>query len=666
MNPPNGTQAHPALGGVTRLACAGAFLIAVLALVGWQFELPVLRTPLPGSVAMNPLTALAFLLASISLWIIHRTKPDATPQPLARLCAAIVAAIGAFKVLSLLTHIDVPIDQVLFHDKLAGMTPPNRMAPNTALAFAILGSALLALSSRTQTVRRLAEPLFLTTIAISLAALIGYLYSARNLYGVLSFIPMAVNTAVAFLMISLGALLARQNSGMCRLLLSRSPGGDLMRRVLPAAIVGPILLGWLRLEGQWQGLYGLEIGTAMLMLAIMGGSIALLWLTARKLDTTDAERRRAESALRESESRLQAILDNTTIVIYLKDLEGRLLLVNRRFEALTGKKRADIVGHMDSEVLAGDTLVTFRANDQDVLADDGPLSFERTVILGDGTLRTFVSIKCALRDEAGHPYAICGVATEITDRKRAEEKTRLLAERLEIANRELEAFSYSVSHDLRAPLRHIAGFVDLMLRHNAAQLDETGRRRLNAVFGSAQRMGQLIDDLLVFSRMGRTEMQRSKVNLTPLVQAIIAELEADTRGRQIRWVIGELPEVEGDPAMMRLVLTNLVSNAVKYTGTRAEAVIEIGAEEHADEGTVVFVRDNGVGFDMEYAGKLFGVFQRLHKQEEFPGTGIGLANVRRIIHRHGGKTWAEGALDRGATFYFSLSSQKDKEERWAA
>jgi signal transduction histidine kinase len=220
-------------------------------------------------------------------------------------------------------------------------------------------------------------------------------------------------------------------------------------------------------------------------------------------------------------------------------------------------------------------------------------------------------------------------------------------------SQELEAFSYSVSHDLRAPLRHITGFASMLDTSAGASLDEKGRRYLATITDAAKRMGRLIDDLLVFSRMGRTEMSRGRVDLGALVEDVRREVTADQNGRPVVWHIHSLPAVEGDASTLRMVLINLMANALKYSGTRATSEIEIGSRSAANE-TIVFVRDNGVGFDMQYAQKLFGVFQRLHRSDEFEGTGIGLANVRRIVHRHGGRVWAEAEVDKGATFFFSL------------
>jgi signal transduction histidine kinase len=233
-----------------------------------------------------------------------------------------------------------------------------------------------------------------------------------------------------------------------------------------------------------------------------------------------------------------------------------------------------------------------------------------------------------------------------------DELARKAAE-LEVSNKELEAFSYSVAHDLRAPLRHIIGYCELLQKQSAA-LDDKGQRYARTILESANKMGDLIDDLLAFSRIGRAEARMTLVSLDRIVREVVAEAGQEAKGRNIGWKIGPLPVCYADPAMLRLVIFNLVSNAVKFTRERERAEIEIGATNNSANEVEMFVKDNGAGFDMRYENKLFGVFQRLHLAEQFEGTGIGLAIVRRIIHRHGGQVRAEGQIDHGATFYFSL------------
>ncbi len=259
---------------------------------------------------------------------------------------------------------------------------------------------------------------------------------------------------------------------------------------------------------------------------------------------------------------------------------------------------------------------------------------------------------------------------EVAERTRREQEIRALNEELgkrsaelEATNKELEAFAYSISHDLRAPLRHMVGFTELLQKNAASVLNDKSQRYVVTILDAAKRMGNLIDDLLAFSRIGRAETRMTMVSLEQLVHEAVNEVRQDTNGRDVAWRIGTLPDCYGDRSMLRLALVNLISNAVKFTGARQRAEIEIGCEDREPDQIVVFVRDNGVGFDMKYVNKLFGVFQRLHTAEAFEGTGIGLATVQRIVHRHGGRVWAEGVVDQGATFYFSLSESNGPNPR---
>jgi light-regulated signal transduction histidine kinase (bacteriophytochrome) len=257
---------------------------------------------------------------------------------------------------------------------------------------------------------------------------------------------------------------------------------------------------------------------------------------------------------------------------------------------------------------------------------------------------------------------------DISDRKAADAEVRSLntelerrveqrTSQLQEANRELEAFSYSVSHDLRAPFRHISGFSDLLLRH-LSNADETTRHYVRTIAESASYAGSLVDNLLAFSRMARSQVRWMAVDLSLMIKEVVRDVMRDAEGRVVEWHIADLPIVYADGAMIKLAMRNLLSNAVKYTRHRQQTVVEVGVQEHEHEWEF-WVKDNGVGFDPKYASKLFGVFQRLHRMDEFEGTGIGLASVRRIVQRHGGRVWAEGVLDQGATFYFTLPIEQE-------
>ena len=376
------------------------------------------------------------------------------------------------------------------------------------------------------------------------------------------------------------------------------------------------------------------------------------------LEREQNARREAESARSYFEGLLEAAPDSIVIV----DPEGRIVLVNSQLELLSGYTREELFGQ------PVETLIPARYHAVHVGHRHGYITEPRARPMGVG-LELFLRQKdgsevpveislSPVRTPAG--LLVTASIRDITARKEAEAEIKRLnddlqrnVEQLKTAIAELEAFSYSVSHDLRAPLRSIDGFSKLLLERYPEQLDERGKDYLSRVRAAAQRMGRLIDDMLNLSRIGRVEMRHETVNLSKLAEDILSNLREQEPGRQVETVIQPGMTATGDSALLQIVLENLLGNAWKFTGKREQARIEMGIQE-IDGERVYYVRDNGAGFSTKYTDKLFSPFQRLHTEEEFPGTGIGLAIVRRIINRHGGRVWAEGAEDKGATFYFTL------------
>lgn len=361
---------------------------------------------------------------------------------------------------------------------------------------------------------------------------------------------------------------------------------------------------------------------------------------------------------------LLALLDNTSAVIYMRTADGRYMLVNGEYERLFGLRREDIIGRTDHEIFPARLADEFRANDLHAISAGAPIQVEETAPGEDGP-HTYVTVKFPLFDAGGHPYAICGISTDITDRKRAEDEVALLnaelerrvlerTAELEASTKELSAFAYSVSHDLRAPLRSLHGYSQILLdTYPGRVLDDDGVGHLRRLQANATRMGQIIDDLLSLSRTTRAQLHREQIDLARLARSVHEELQTQQPHRAVELTVEGDLRASGDEHLLRLALQNLMTNAWKFTAKKPRAQITVGSQQRAGE-CVFFIRDDGAGFDPRFAQKLFEPFQRLHRTGDFEGNGIGLAIVHRVIRRHGGDIWAESHPGQGASFFFTL------------
>lgn len=754
-------------------AAAAVCLLALLVLAGWYSGLGALKSFIPGAVAMNPITAMLLTLSAVTLYRIRSGRKAGLHRQITIVCSSIILLEGALRLAQYLFDWQVGLDRILFSERLGS----NQIAPNTAFTFGFVGLSFLLIDSRRRLLQRV-QTLFITVVlGIALMAIMGYVFGSSYFYGIGSHIPMALPTAIAFAILSLGILCARPDQEPAVSLRSDTAGAAMMRRLLPAAVLVPFLLGWLMLKGEKAALYDYAFGIALFALSIMiffswfitknasllhraelarrsieqerdrfftvsldmfciagfdgyfkrlsrswenalGFTIAelkskpflefihpddrqttqkeaakiqggqttisfenryltkdgtykwLLWNAVPLLEQKQiyaiardiTHRKQMEDELRATNAFLDSVVENIPDMIFVKDaLNLRFVRFNKAAEELLGYSRQELLGKNVYDLFPAGEADFFTNSDRAVLQGRSVVDIAEAPVHARGKgIRILHTKKIPIIDPAGRRLFLLGISEDITERKKAEEEIRSLNEQLQaklaeltILNHDLESFSYSVSHDLRSPIRHIDGFTGLLKKNIDSLLDEKNRRYLNLILESTARMGKLIDDLLLFSQMGRSEFRKTAVSMESLVKEVLRNLEQDCQDRNINWKIGDLPKIEGDAALLRQVWTNLISNALKYTSTKDHTCIEIGStiEDHR---TTYYVKDNGVGFDMKYIDKLFGVFQRLHSSEEFEGTGIGLASVRRIIQRHGGQTWAEGFPGAGAIVYFSI------------
>jgi PAS domain S-box-containing protein len=628
------------------MAAGAAIGIALAALVGWQLDVAWLKALVPGEISMNPVTAVSLVLLAAALWLEPGPR-NTTPGWGPRVCAVAAGAIGVTRLIGYLIRVDPGIDHLLFGSRVAADIPPNRMASQTAANLVVVAAALLLRDGETRRVRLGGQLLAVAAGIMALLGIAGHAYGGHAAYG-----AMALNTAVAFLALALGVLWSRPEQGFMRVVVSDSATGASARRLLLLAVVILIGLGWLQVVGEQAGLYESAYGSALFTVIRIALFVGLILWNAHGL-------LRAELALTESEDRLFQILEAMPVAVFVLDGGARPYYANRSSGEILGK---GIVPGATPAQLA-EVYQAF------VMGTDDPYPTERLpVVRALAGERVHVSDIEIRRPDRAVPIEVWAAPvfnaardvtfaiaafSDITERLRAEAALKEYAAELEAANAELNAFAYSVSHDLRAPLRSIDGFSMALLEDHADQLNPEAREFLGRVRVAAQRMAELIDDLLALSRITRSEMRVETVDLSALAQGIRSELEQARPSQNVTLTVAPALVVQGDARLLRIALYNLLDNAWKFTGKQASARVELGAVSRDGE-QAYFVRDDGAGFDMAYADKLFGAFQRLHDARDFEGTGIGLATVQRVVVRHGGRVWAESAPGRGATFYFTL------------
>ncbi|HEY9881315.1 MAG TPA: PAS domain S-box protein [Leptolyngbyaceae cyanobacterium] len=914
--------------------------IGCLVLIGWFFNIPLFKSIFPQWIAMRPSTAVCFILSGLALKLL-KTPRHFSKQWVRSLALVIITLAG----LSLGNHLlgwNLEIDPLLFPSSAAD---GRRMALTTALNFVLIGIALWLMTAR-RAPHHLVQLLAFLTALVSLQVFINYLYGVSLFFGLVYSNPVAAHTSLTFLALVLGICFADPEQGWMKLVASNTAGGITARVLLPPAIAVPVGLGWLRVLGVRLGLFDDAVGLSLHVLGNVLAFIGLVWYCSRRLYRIDLRRgraetalqaayddleirvqqrtvelsqanqaleqkiqehRQAETALRESQENLQAFVDNTPAVIYMKDLQGRFLLINRQFEKLFGSRREETLGKTDYDIFPEDLASAFHAGNRQILETGRAVEFEERLSQPDGP-HTYSSIKFPLYDANQVLFAIGGISTDISDRKRAEEerdhffslsidmlciagtdgyfkqlnpawertlgysreelmaqpfinfvhpldRERTLAEAADHAvgspapifenryrckdgsykwlewasvanpdkdllyaaardvtarkqteqqlaqqaevlrrqadlleltyeaiivrdeqgaitywnrgaelmygwqrgeaighithsflhtqppvpgmdldqtvlqeehwqgelihtrrdgqqivvgsrqvvirddydkptgflevnrditerkqaeesirqlnatleqrvqertaqlveiNQELKRFTYTVSHDLRSPLRAIRGLIDALLEDYWDCLDEIGQEYTQHIARSAERMDTLIQDLLTYSRLGQTEIQLESVNLTTVMQEILTQLEPERQAKQARIEVTlPLPHVLAQPIILTQVLINLLTNALKYVAPDVRPQIRVWAE-HRQDWVRLWVADNGIGIDPDYHDRIFGVFERLHPANAYSGTGVGLAIVQKGIERMGGRVGVESDLGQGSRFWLEL------------
>ncbi|VVB69687.1 Methanogenesis regulatory histidine kinase FilI [uncultured archaeon] len=681
-----------------------------LILMGWALNVEFLKSGFPGLQAVKVNAALAFVLCGASLWLSNSRRYAHLAQVLAM--GAIL--LGLLTLGEYILGLNLGLDLVLINDSsMPGSHHPGRMAPLASLNFAVAGISLVFLNSRP----RMAQMLALLVCSLGLLQIISFVYyGSKSAYGFLSYIQMPFLASLTFLILSAGILCFRPEEGFMVRFISRGPGGIIMRRLLLPSIIFLIVLDLAEDTIEVRSHLEPNFVDALAAIVVVSVFVGILWWNARDLDMVDEKRKHAEDELSHYARRLAILnrvdhvltssldirqvydrfveelqelapIDRTSIVLLDEPREHwTMAMMWSGYELIIGEGEWRSVKGSVIEWLVAQRLPLLESEigekgnwtENEPLRREGIRSRVLLPLIGSGEVIGVLGL--ASRQPAAYSEKDLDILTPLADQfSLALENSRLYKQvklqsadlelkveertaQLQAANKELEAFSYSVSHDLRSPLRAVDGFSRILQEEHLSELSPDAQHYLSLVRSNTVQMGQLIDDLLAFSRMSRQALAKRSVDPAEIARQVLEELQSELEGRKVEVIVGDLPECQADPVMLKRLFFNLISNAIKITSKKEAAQIEIGSINNNGI-TTYFVKDNGVGFDMRYSAKLFGVFQRLHSESDYEGTGVGLALVQRIVHRHGGRIWAEAEVDKGATFYFTLEGRESHDRQ---
>ncbi|HEY0681214.1 MAG TPA: ATP-binding protein [Steroidobacter sp.] len=704
----------PAFMPFARTVAVVCMAVGGTALVGWWLSKPLFNSVLPGLGTMKPNTALCFVLSGLSIAALAQSRRnDVIDRSLARIqpvAALLLLLVASLTLLSYVLNLATGIDKLLVADSTPNslLVFPWRMSPISAISFSLLAVAMLPWPTRLARLWLAMELLVLVTAVAAFVMLLGYAYQASSLYSLPGFSVVALHTALGLLLLAAALLTVHPRFLLAGQITATDQAGAEMRRLFPAAILLPCVVGWLLLQGQRRGWYDPEIGLACFTAANILIFSMLIWWNSRAVRRSDkalrahlrrveavAEMDRAILGMRSTREIAEKALDHlrrmvpcacASLIVFDQNSGARRLLAAGAFGDTNVLPRAHSIGSYEQALREADAGAAILLGNLNALPSDselfgdlrraGAMSYAALPLRGEQHLLGMLELidsrpHCFSADHIQAAHSIAdqlaialqqALLRENLDRhtasleRRVQERTRelqVMNQELTFANRDLEEFTASAAHDLRAPLNAMAGHCG-MLRDLIKQLpDEEARHRMERIDASVRRMNDVIDGMLGLAQLTKIELVRRPVDLNAVATEVVQELQQQFPNHRVHYRIDAGPALFADPRLIRSLLFNLLGNAWKYTKHAERPSVELIRGEGDADPTFV-VRDNGVGFDMNFAQHLFEPFRRMHTLAEFPGVGIGLATCARIVQRYGGRIWAESAVGKGAAFHFTL------------